>query len=192
MSRILCSLLLVMVSLPAFSEEHILTPMFGYSKWSDSSGHTARGSGISFGDENRTTFGFRYLFLFDNNIALGANIYSHDLDVTTPGRADNAGIAHVHALAEYFLTLTKQTSIFLGAGYGFSAIGFSGGNLNEKGSGGASYELNGGMLLRLSETFGVQLEYKYTSFDIDANIDSQQTNIDSTSNSFLLGLTIHL
>lgn len=184
--------ILVILNRPALADEHILTPMFGYSKWSDTSGHTARGSEISFSDNRQATYGFRYLYLLDNNLAFGGNIYAHDMDVKTAGQADDAAVVHVHALIEYFLPLMDKGSFFIGAGYGFSAIGFSGGNLHEKGTAGRSIELNGGLLYRINDKLGVQLEYKYTDFDMEEDIDSQPTNIDSTSDSVLLGLTIHI
>ena len=195
MYRLLYALLLVLlviVNLPAFADEHILTPMVGYSKWSDPTGHTARGSEISFSDDTQTTYGFRYLYLLDNHFAVGGNIYAHDLDVKTPGQADDAAVAHVHALVEYFFPVMDKSSFFIGAGIGFSAVGFTGGNLHEKGTGGRSFELNGGYLYRISDIIGVQLEYKYTKFDMEEDIDSQPTNIESSSDSLLLGLTIHL
>lgn len=192
MSRLVSSLLLIMLSLPVIAGEHILTPMLGVSKWSDNTGHTAAGSEISFRDQNETTYGFRYLYLFDNNFAVGGNIYMHELDVTTTSQANDSGVAHVHALAEYFFTLTDNVYFFVGAGIGFSAIGFSGGNLDDEGTGGLSYEINDGFLFRLTDRIGLQVEYKYTSFEMDDDINKQHTNIDSTSNSLLLGLTIHI
>jgi len=192
MSRLFYALLLVIVSLPVFADEHIFTPMIGVSNWSDTTGHTARGNELSFRDHNETTYGFRYLYLLDNKFAFGGNIYVHDMDVTTSSQANDAGVAHVHALAEYFFTLTDNVYFFIGAGLGFSGIGFSGGNLDGEGTGGKSFEINDGFLFRLSERIGLQIEYKYTSFEMDEDIDNQRTNIDTTSHSLLLGLTIHI
>lgn len=182
----------VFLSSPVIADEHILTPMFGYSKWSDPAGHTARGSAISFRDKRQTTIGFRYLYLLDNNFAVGGNIYTHELDIATTGQADEAAVAHIHALIEYFFTRMGNASLFAGAGYGVSVIGFTGGNLNEKATAGRSIELNGGVLYRITDIIGVQLEYKYSFFDMEEDIDSLSSNIDSSSNSLLLGLTIHL
>lgn len=184
--------LFIIVSLPAFADEHILTPLVGYSKWSDPTGHTARGSAISFEDKKQTSSGFRYLYLLDNNFAVGADIYGHDMDVTPSAQADKATIVHVHALIDYFFSRIERTSFFIGAGYGFSVIGFTGGILNDKVTAGNSLELNGGVLYRFSEHIGMQLEYKYTYFDMKEDIDSQPSNIESSSNSLLLGLTIHI
>ena len=99
---------------------------------------------------------------------------------------------HIHALVEYFFNHTADVSPFIGAGLGVSAIGFDGGNLDGDGTGGASVELNVGILFRLSEVIGMQLEYKLTSFEMDENIDGFPASIDTTANSFLVGLTIHI
>lgn len=177
---------------PVFADEHVLTPLIGYSKWTDSTGHTARGSEISFRDNNRLTTGFRYLYLLDNNFAVGGNIYGYELNTTTADQADDAGVAHLHALIEYFFTSKESSSFFVGAGYGVSAIGFTGGNLNEKATAGNSFELNTGVLYRITDVIGITLEYKFTYFKMEEDIDSQPSNIDSSVHSLLMGLTIHI
>jgi len=112
--------------------------------------------------------------------------------VKPTGQANEAAVAHVHALIEYFFMQSAKSSFFIGAGYGFSTIAFSGGNLHEKATGGSSVALNGGFLYRISERIGLQLEYTYTDFEMEEDIDNQPTNIDSSSDSLLLGLTIHI
>lgn len=192
MSRLFCLLLLAIFIPQSYADEHILTPLLGTSNWSDNTGHTARGSTLSFRDRNELTKGFRYLYLLDNGFAFGGDIYGYKKDVTTTSQANEAGVVHLHALAEYFFIPRGEVSPFVGVGMGISAIGFSGGILDEEGTGGTSVELNGGVLFRLSEIVGLQVEYKYTRFDIDANIDKLYTNIDTNANSLLLGLTIHI
>jgi len=192
MYRLLISLFLTLFILPAHAGEHILTPLLGISNWSDNTGHTARGSTLSFRDSNEVTYGFRYLYLLENGFAFGGNAYLYDKDLTASGQANDAGVGHFHALGEYFFNHTEKIAPFVGVGVGFSAIGFTGGVLDDEGTAGLSVELNGGVLFRLSELIGLQLEYKFTSFEMDDEIDNLQTNIDTTASSLLLGLTIHL
>jgi opacity protein-like surface antigen len=192
MSRLFCSLILAIFSLPTYAGEHILTPMLGISNWSDNTGHTARGSSLSFRDSNETTYGFRYLYQLDSRFAFGGNIYLYDMDVTTTSQANDAGVAHFHALAEYFFNNNDNITPFIGAGVGVSAIGFSGGNLDDDGTAGLSFELNGGVMFRLTDIIGLQLEYKLISFEMDEDIHSLRTNIDTTASSFLIGLNIQI
>lgn len=191
MSRFIYSLLLAIAALPVYAGEHILTPMLGITSWSDDTGHIGRGTTLDFNDSSQTTLGFRYLYLFDNGVALGGDFYLYDKDIAV-GQANDAGVLHTHALVEYFFNPRSNILPFIGLGIGVSAIGFDGGNMDGDGSGGSSYELNGGVLFRLTDLIGVQVEYKYTDFDMDEDIDGFATRIDTSSNTFLLGLTIHI
>ena len=172
--------------------ENILVPMIGFSSWSDESGHTARGSAITFEDDNELTFGFKYLYMFDGGFALGGNVYLYDKDVSSIIQANDAGVAHIHALAAYYFNHTGLVSPFVGVGLGVTAIGFDGGILDDEGSGGESIELNGGVLFRMSERVGFQIEYKYVDFDMDEDIDGLRTDIESESHSLLFGVSIHI
>jgi len=192
MSRLFYVLMLMIACLPVHANEHILTPYLGLTNWSNDTGHTARGNPISFRDNTQFTFGFRYLYMFDSGVALGGDAYLYDKDPNNSAQAEDAGVAHFHALVEYFFNHKSDVSPFIGAGLGVSAIGFSGGLLDDDGTGGTSIELNAGVLFRLTERVGMQLEYKYTDFSLDEDIDGLYTNIDTNANSFLVGVTIHL
>lgn len=191
MSRIVYSLLFAIISLPVYAGENILTPMLGITSWSDDTGYTGRGTALDFSDSTQTTLGFRYLYLFDNGVAVGGDVYLYDKDVIV-GQANDAGVIHTHALVEYFFNPKSSIMPFIGLGIGVSAIGFDGGNMDGDGTGGSSYELNGGVLFRLTDVIGVQVEYKYTDFNMDEDIDGFTTKIDTSANSLLLGLTIHI
>ena len=191
MPRFVYSLLLAIVTLPVYAGENILTPMLGITSWSDDTGHIGRGTTLDFTDSNQTTLGFRYLYLFDNGVALGGDFYMYDKDISA-GQANDAGVLHTHALVEYFFNHTSNIMPFIGFGIGVSAIGFDGGNMDGDGTGGSSYEVNGGVLFRLNDLIGVQVEYKYTDFNMDEDIDVFTTNIDSSAHTILLGLTIHI
>ena len=191
MSRIFYSLLLAFACLPVYAGENILTPMLGVTSWSDDTGHLGRGTALDFSDSTKTTLGFRYLYLFDNGIAVGGDVYLYDKNVVV-GQANDAGVIHTHALVEYFFNPKSSMMPFIGLGIGVSAIGFDGGNMDGDGTGGSSYELNGGVLFRLTDVIGVQVEYKYTDFNMDEDIDGFTTKIDTSANSLLLGLTIHI
>jgi opacity protein-like surface antigen len=186
--------LVVILLYPSVSNagENILVPMIGFSSWSDNSGHIARGNTINFEDNQDLTFGFKYLYLFDSGFALGGNFYLYGKDVLTTSQASDSGVLHVHAVAEYFFSPKSSVSPFVGAGIGFTVIGFDGGTLDNDGTGGGSYELNGGVLFRISERVGFQVEYKYVDFDMDEDIDGFTTNIDSSSQSLLFGVSIHI
>ena len=192
MYRFICLLFISLVSLPAHAGENILTPYIGLTKWSDTSDFTVRGTSLSFDDSAETTFGFRYLYMFDSGLAIGADFYLYRMDVVNPIQADDAGVFHTHALVEYFFMPKESVSPFIGGGIGFSAIGFSGGVLDDDGSAGSSIELNAGVQFRVSQRVGIQLEYKYTNFNMNENIDSLSTKIDSTANSFMLGVSIFI
>ena len=176
MSRIVYSLLFAIVSLPVYAGENILTPMLGITSWSDDTGHIGRGTALDFSDSTRTTLGFRYLYLFDNGVAVGGDVYLYDKDVIV-GQANDAGVLHTHALVEYFFNPKSSTMPFIGLGIGVSAIGFDGGNMDGDGTGGSPYELNGGVLFRLTDVIGIQVEYKYTDFNMDEDIDGFNTKI---------------
>lgn len=188
-------LILLLTLLSPFSVQagqNILMPMMGFSQWSDDSGHTARGSALSFEDENAINFGFKYLYMFDSGFALGGNAYLYEKDVITTSQASDAGVMHIHALAEYYFNSTGSVSPFIGAGLGVTAIGFNGGVLDEEGTGGESIELNTGILFKISDSVGFQLEYKYTNFDMDEDIDDLRTDIETDSHSILFGVGIYL
>lgn len=186
---LICMLLFPCTS---FAGENILVPMIGYSNWSDTSGHIARGNTINFEDDNELTLGFKYLYLFDSGFAVGGNFFLYDKNVLTPSQANDSGVVHIHALAEYFFNSKSSVSPFVGVGIGVTGIGFDGGVLDGDGTGGDSIELNGGVLFRVSERVGFQVEYKYVDFDMDENIDGFTTNIESTSQSLLFGVSIHI
>ena len=190
MKRLLFSFLLLL-PMSVHAGQNILIPMVGFSRWTDDSGHTARGSTISFEDENSLNFGAKYLYMFDAGFALGANAYLYEKDVLTTN-ASSAGVIHVHGLAEYFFNHTGTVSPFLGLGVGFSSIGFNDGILDEESSGGESFEFNAGVLFRTSDRIGFQIEYKYTDFDMDEEIDDLPTDIESESHSVHFGVSIHI
>ena len=176
----------------AQAAEHVLMPMVGATSWSDDTGHTARGSAIAFEDDNNPTLGFKYLYMYDSGFAWGGNIYVYNKDVVTAGQADDANVSHVHALAEYYFNSKGTVSPFVGAGIGITGITFNEGVLDEESTSGGSVELNGGIKFRVSESFSLQLEYKYTNFDVDEDIDSLNTNIDTDSQSLMVGVAMEL
>jgi len=185
-------IILLLFPVSAQAGENILMPMMGFSNWSDDTGHTAQGVNINFENDNDITFGFKYLYMFDSGFAIGGNAYLYDKDVNTIIQASDAGVLHVHALAEYYFNSSGSVSPYVGAGLGFTAIGFNGGLLDEETTAGESIELNGGILFRVSDTIGINLEYKYTDFDVDEDINGLRTDIDTESHSILVGVSIHL
>lgn len=193
MQRAAGLLMLIFASLSSVQAgENILTPMLGTSNWKADDNHTARGNAISFKNSNETSIGFRYLYLLDTGLAVGANSYWYNKDVNTTTEAHNADFFHMHALIEYFPHPTSDISPFFGAGLGVAGVEFSGANLENKSTGGSSIELNAGALFRISKRLGMQIEYKYTQFDLNDNIDGLNTTIDTNANSFLIGWTIHI
>jgi len=190
--RQLFVVLALLLPLPVQAGDHILIPMFGFTDMSDNTGHTARGNSISFDDSNEATLGFKYLYMVEGGFAFGVNTYFYEKDLTTTAQATDADIMHVHGVAQYYFNHKGAVSPFLGLGLGFSAISFNSGILDDETSSGGSYELNGGVLFKVSETIGLQVEYKYTDFDIDDAIDSLNTNIDTDSHSVLVGVSITL
>lgn len=191
MKRILIGMVLLL-PLTAQAGQHLIIPTLGVTSWSDDTGHIARGAALNFEDDNSLTLGAKYLYMFDSGIALGGNAITYGKDVLNPVVADDAGVIHIHGLVEYFFTPTSDVMPFVGFGLGFSSIGFNGGVLDEESSAGGSYELNGGVIFKVSETIGIQLEYKYTDFDIDDDIDGLNTEINTNAHSLLLGVSIHL
>jgi opacity protein-like surface antigen len=184
--------IVLLLPLTAQAGQHLIVPTLGVTSWSDETGHLARGTTLNFEDDNSLTLGAKYLYMFDSGIALGGNAYFYGKDVLNPVQADDAGVVHVHGLVEYIFTPGSDVMPFIGLGIGFSSIGFSGGVLDDESSAGESYELNGGVIFKLSETIGIQLEYKYIDFDIDDDIDGLNTEINTDAHSFLLGVSIHL
>ena len=188
-------IILILTLLIPFSvqaAEHHLIPMVGFTNWSDESGHTARGAALTFEDDNNFTLGFKYLYMFDSGFAIGGDLYIYEKDVVTPLLVSDAGVSHFHALAQYYFNSKETVSPFIGAGLGFTGITFDGGLLDDEDTSGLSIELNGGVLFRLSDRIGLQVEYKYTDFDVDDEIDGFRTDIDTNSHSLMFGVAIIL
>lgn len=174
---------------PAWAGQNILTPMLGISHWKEETDHLALGSTLSFEQTNRNTAGFRYLYLFDNGMAVGGDIYWYKKNVTTISQADEAGVVHAHLLLEYFFNQQESVSQFVGGGVGRTTIVFSGGNLDNERSTGSSFELNGGVQIHISNRIGLQFEYKLSKFELDDNIGGLNARIDTIASSVLAGLS---
>ncbi len=188
-------LILVLTMLTPFSVqagEHHLVPMVGFTNWSDESGHTARATPITFEDDSNFVLGFKYLYMLDNGFAFGADTYLYKKDVASPVTISDAGVSHFHALVQYYFNSKESISPFIGAGFGFTGIAFNGGLLDDESSSGLSYELNGGVLFRITDLIGVQVEYKFTDFDVDDSINGFRTDINTDSHSLLFGVAIIL
>ncbi len=185
-------LTLVLFSTPVFAGEHILNPMLGVTDWSRNSGHTAAGSSLAFNNDNALSLGFKYLYRFDNGLALGGSIMGYRKTVTTSTLAHKAYIVNTNALLEYYFNSQANTSPYLGFGLGGMGIGFDGGTLDADSTAGHSLQLNAGLLHKFSERFGMQVEYQYNTFDVNDDIHSGITKIDTYSHSLVIGLTIHL
>lgn len=189
MRRLAITLILTSVSFCAYAGQNILTPMYGVSDWKSNSGHMASGSSIAFASGIRPTGGFRYLYRFDNNVAIGADIYHYTKNVDTVGLANEADVTHTHFLGEYFFQPQETISAFAGGGFGLTNLRFKGGALDDKRSSGASIELNAGMVFRLSDLLSIQFEYKLSNFNADENINGATTNVDTTASSMLMGVS---
>ncbi|UCE88622.1 MAG: porin family protein [Pseudomonadota bacterium] len=190
--RLILSLTLLIATLPVSAGEHILMPMLGVVDWKDNSGHTVRGTPASFDDGANGSLGFRYSYLFDLGLAIGTDIFAYSRDITPSFRADDTSVVHSHFLAQYYFNRQGTVNPFVGGGLGFAAIAFDGGTLDGKASVGVSAQFNAGVLIRLSQRFGLQVEYKYLDFDIDEDIDGLRTDIDTSANTLFLGMTIHI
>ena len=185
-------LAILLFSSPVFAGEHILNPMIGVTDWSRNTGHTANGTSFDFDNDSPLSLGFKYLYRFDNGLAIGGSILGYRKDITNKTLAHTANIANVNGLVEYYFNSKGASSPYIGFGLGGMGIGFDGGTLDGDSTGGRSFQLNAGMLFKLTETFGMQFEYQYNTFDVDDSIHSNYTNIDTYSHSLLIGLTIHL
>ena len=185
-------LAILLFSSPVFAGEHILNPMLGATDWSRDTGHTANGSSISFESDSPVTHGFKYLYQFDNGLALGASYIGYTKDVTTTSLAHEAEVGNLAGVVEYYFNPKGKSSPFIGLGLGGMGIVFDGGSLDNHSTSGQSLQLNAGMLFKITDTFGMQLEYQYNTFDVDESIHSNVTNIETYSHSLLIGLTIHL
>lgn len=185
-------LAILLFSAPVFAGEHILNPMVGATDWSQNTGHTAAGSSLSFDNDSPVTLGFKYLYRFDNGLAIGGSMIGYSKDVTNKTLAHTAAIANISGVVEYYFNPKGASSPFIGFGLGGMGIAFDGGSLDGDSTRGGSIQLNAGMLFKINETFGMQFEYQYNTFDVDDSIHSSYTNINTYSHSLLLGLTIHL
>ena len=183
---------LVLFSTPVFAGEHILNPMLGVTDWSRNGGHTAAGSNLAFNNDNSLSLGFKYLYRFDNGLAIGGSIVGYRKTVKTTSLAHKAYIANTNALLEYYFNSQASTSPYIGFGLGGMGIGFDGGSLDGDSSAGHSIQLNAGLLHKFSERYGIQFEYQYNTFDVNDDIHNSITNIETYSHSLLIGLTIHL
>jgi len=185
-------LALLLFSSPAFAGEHILNPMLGATDWSRNSGHTANGSSFAFDNDTSVTLGFKYLYRFDNGLAIGGSLMSYRKNVTNKSLAHKAYITNMSGVIEYYFNSKGNNSPYIGFGLGGMGIGFDGGSLDGDSTGGSSIQLNAGMLYKFSDRFGLQFEYQYNTFDVNDDIHSNVTNIETYSHSLLIGLTIHL
>jgi opacity protein-like surface antigen len=191
MKQVILSIAL-MLPFSTYAADHALIPLIGMTDWSDDSGHTARGASISFENDSQPMLGFKYLYMLDNGFAVGGNVYAYTKDVQTFVQADEAGVSHIHAVAEYYMNPTGSVSPFIGLGIGFSAISFDGGVLDEESTSGESYELNAGLRAAITDSIDMHFEYKYTDFDMDDDIDNLNTNINTDSHSLMLGVAIRI
>lgn len=185
-------LAILLLSSPVFAGEHILNPMLGATDWSQDRGHTANGSSISFDSDSPVTHGFKYLYRFDNGLALGGSYIGYTKDVTNTSLAHEAEVGNLSGVIEYYFNPQGNSSPFIGFGLGGMGIAFDGGSLDGHSTSGGSIQLNAGMLFKITEMFGLQFEYQYNTFDVDESIHSNLTNIETYSHSLLIGLTIHL
>lgn len=185
-------LVFLLFSAPLYAGEHILNPSFGATDWSQNTGHRANGSTLSFDNDASITHGFKYLYRFDNGLAIGGGFTGYTKDVTTTALAHEASVGTFVGVVQYYFNNTGTASPFIGFGLGGTGIAFDGGSLDGDSSGGANVQLNAGMLFKFSEMFGMQVEYQYNTFDVDESIHNTITDIETYSHSVLVGLTIHL
>lgn len=183
---------ILLFSSPVYAGEHILNPVLGATDWSQNTGHRANAGTLSFDNDVALTHGFKYLYRFDNGLAIGGGYIGYTKDVTTTTLAHEASVGTFVGVVQYYFNSTGTTSPFIGFGLGGTGIAFDGGSLDGDSSAGANIQLNAGMLFKLSETFGMQFEYQYNTFDVDESIHNNITDIETYSHSLLLGLTIHL
>ncbi|MFO7602737.1 MAG: outer membrane beta-barrel protein [Gammaproteobacteria bacterium] len=185
-------LALMLFSAPVMAGEHLLNPMLGVTDWSRNNGHSINGGTINFDNDAPLTLGFKYLYRFDNGLALGGSYSGYSKDVSNTAVAHEADVANVHGVLQYYFTPQAPSSAYLGVGLGGMGMTFDGGSLDGHSTAGTSLQLNAGMLFKLAERYGLQFEYQYNSFDVDESIHSNITRIETYSHSLLVGVTIHL
>lgn len=185
-------LALLLFSSPVFAGEHILNPMLGLTDWHQNSGHTAGGNTIDLSSSAAASLGFKYLYRFDNGLAIGGSLVGYRKNVSNKTVAHKAYIANSNLLLEYYFNSQATTSPFLGFGLGGVGISFDGGTLDGDSTSGGSLQLNAGLLHKFNQRFGIQFEYQYNSFDVDDDIHGNVSRFKTYSHSLFVGMTIHL
>lgn len=207
MGKLLCSLLLLL-SLPCLAETqskvddptyggkvyrawHIATFHIGINDWQTSNGHTGGDAPLDFADEASLSWGGQYLYLFDWGLGVGFSAYLYEKDIQTPSGLTPAKVLHGHALLQYHFNRGGLVKPFVGLGTGVVAMGFEDGPLAGHEPTGISYEITTGISWYFSKTVGMRAQYSYLNFKVDEEINNTTTNIDSSAQTLLVGVSFY-
>jgi len=179
--------------------EHILIPKIGTVSWSENTNHKIQNNSFDFEDETVESFGFTYLYEYDNGFAVGADVFSYGKDiVTTENNNGDANISHIYGVAEKFFNNDSAFRPYIGVGLGFASIKFDAninGNIADDYDDYASYlsyEIYTGIEFQFNNSVGLMLEYKYFNLDINDDINGRNVNLKSNGDAFFVGISIHL
>lgn len=179
--------------------EHILIPKVGIVDRSDNTNSRANNDIFEFEDDPVLSVGFTYLYKLDNGFAFGAETFSYKNDiVTTTNNDGDATTSHLYAVVEKIFNTDGDIKPYIGAGLGFVSMKFNGhinGDVDDDDfdfATGLSYELLAGAEFKITDRFGVTVEYKYFDYDIRDDIGNKDFKIESDGSALFVGFAIHL
>lgn len=182
-----------------FAGEHIVIPKFGVVDRNDNTNHSVDSDSFDFDDDVVAAPGFTYLYKFDNDVAIGAEIFGYKNEIiTTDTNEGDATSGHIYGVVEKFFNTQGTVKPFIGFGLGFVSMNFDA-NVNgeisdnyEDAATGLSYELIAGAEFEMNKQIGLTLEYKYFDFNIDHDIDDRNVEVESNGHAIFAGVAIHL
>jgi len=179
--------------------EHILIPKVGIVDRSDNTNLRANNDNFELEDDLVISPGFTYLYRLDNGFAFGAETFSYKNDIVT--RANNDGdvtTSHLYAVVEKMFNIDGDIKPYVGVGLGFVSMKFNGhinGDVDDDNfdfASGLSYELLAGTEFKITDRFGVTVEYKYFDYDINDDIGNKDFNVESDGSALFVGFAIHI
>lgn len=177
---------LLLTSLVHAKGEVLLSPKYGYVKWSDNL-HTIGGNTITFDSGYQGAFGFEGGYLFNFGLAVTGEIggYSVNAQNETAGPLrGKASIGWMNVIVTQYFRREQVVQPYIGVGLGNFDIEIDNSNTNAKLDGNI-IQARAGVLFNVSRVVNLNLEYKYFRFDVnDVN------NLEIKSNANYLGVAV--
>lgn len=174
--------------------ESMLVPKVTRVVW-DETVFALRGNQVEFDKDVRLS-GIEYSYIFDNNLAIGAESLYGRWEVSSDSGAPGgwswgsdgyANVYQTNIIAKYFIIGGNNFQSYIGAGYGNTKINLH--SDTDVRMFGKTKQLSAGMEYKITNSFGMSIEYKRVSISVD---DNNSNSIDTRYNVYQLGFNIHI